>query len=169
MFVNGPRYVLLTLQRYNIPISHLYVSVRSVLFYAVLYDKHHNHVIWTRKRRLLLNTNNIFWTRITRISRIYFQHTNNIFEHESHESHEYIFSTRISRISRILPSALWTRDFFWTRISRITRICASRYCSRWIINPWDLWDPCAKNIRVIREIRVQKSRVQKNIIRVQKK
>ena len=28
---------------------------------------------------------------------------------------------------------------------------------------------CAKNIRVIREIRVQKSRVQKNIIRVQKK
>ena len=86
-------------------------------------------------------------------------HTNltNIFlAHGSHRSHGF------------LPSALWTRDFFWTRISRITRICASRYCSQWIINPWDLWDPCAKNIRVIREIRVQKSRVQKIIIRVQK-
>ena len=37
-----------------------------------------------------------FWTRITRIKRIFY------FAHGS----------------RILPTALWTRDFFWTRISR---------------------------------------------------
>ena len=34
--------------------------IRFYTFRAFLYDKHHNHVIRTRKERLLLNTNNIF-------------------------------------------------------------------------------------------------------------
>ena len=50
-----------------------------------------------------LNTR-FFWTRITRM----------------------LFCTRIS-LSRILSTALWTRDFFWTRITRITRIL---FCTR---------------------------------------
>ena len=128
--------------------------IRFCAFRAFLCDKHRNHVIWTRISRITriyfstrisrisrilpsaLRTRD-FWTRITRITRIFFSTrisrisrilpsalrtrdfwTRDFFEHESHESHEYIFSTRISRISRIFAfGTLNTRFFLNTRFA----------------------------------------------------
>ena len=131
----------------------------------------------------------IFWTRITRITRM-------------------LFCTRISRISRILPTALWTQDFLNTNNTNNTNIILhtdltdlgflafgslwmTACCGYWLIvvigllwlltryvlndkskkmsvshaKHWQIREICEirvlKNIRVIRVIRVQKkSRVQ---------
>ena len=142
--------------------TFLYLPCLSILFYAIniittSFEHERNDCFWTRIIFLNTNLTNIFLAHGSHGSHGFcLRH----FEHEiffEHESHEYFLAHGSHGSHGFLPSALWTRDFFWTRISRITRICASRYCSRWIINPWDPWDPCAKNIRVIREIRVQKN------------
>ena len=77
----------------------------------------------------------ISWTRIARITRIFLAHGSHVshgfclrhFEHEIFWTRitritRMLFCTRISRISRILPTALWTQDFLNTNNTNNTNI-----------------------------------------------
>ena len=87
-----------------------------------------------------INTDNtliFFWTRISRITRIFYCTLILrifYFAHGSHESHGSAYASHGSRIKNI-------------RLIRSIRVQKSH-----VKDPWDPWDPCAKNIRLIRLI-----------------